>query len=131
MPRPVFDAILSVGASNDFTREKGGQDMGKRGRRALLLVAAPLLAGWISAADAALVCKPLLKGIEPIGLPGRPPAETAAIVQWSSQATALYTLRYANWGNATSRRVTCKRVTQPLGNNVYFCQAQARPCVHE
>jgi len=79
-----------------------------------LTAAALLLAGGISAAEAAKVCKPLYTSAE-MKDPIEAVATAAASARWTAQVALKHTPKFANWSNAASRKVTCRWITSNIG----------------
>jgi len=97
--------------------------------RSMVILVAAGLSLALAPAAVAKTCKPSVNGFSSPG-PIREVAKSLAMAKWKIVVTQKYTLQYSNWGNASSKSVTCTTKTTALGTNKYTCKAKAKPCIH-
>ena len=99
-------------------------------KRIALAIALSLLGSvFVMEANAARVCKSSnsTKGSDSI----KSVAKTEGKVRWSAKVAAKYAPKYANWSNAKSKKITCKKKTTLTGINLYTCKIRAKPCYYK
>lgn len=55
-------------------------------------------------------------------------AELKAIIIWLEKVTKAHNAEHANWHNAKSKSVKCKK--QPK-SSYFYCELRATPCIHQ
>ena len=103
----------------------------KYGVAAFGLTAAIAFAFVPVAAQAAKVCKNTVQVPHSSYYPTEGLAKANAEVRWGVAVTRKYSLQWANWGNANSRKHICKTRTTVVGANGYRCRARAKPCIYQ
>jgi len=81
-------------------------------------------------AQAAKVCKPGYVSAQSTDIM-ETVARTASIAGWSAKAAQMFTPRYANWANASSKSTSCRKFTSSIGANAFTCFARARACAYQ
>lgn len=97
--------------------------------KTLTLVATAALSLALAGAADAKTCKSFVGGGQTGPNPTRALAQSIAINKWQIAVTQKHSLQYANWGNASSKKVSCSTKTTIVGANAYRCIARAKPCV--